>query len=137
MKSNTRSKERPGLARKLLAILSITAIISQVFVGLPGMVSIANAAVSDGFCNVGDATITSPISGSAHKGAAVSVGWTFNDIDCTTTDPAVFDIQSSHDGGGSWVTIATSALPSSTSVNFDSTAGQTPDDTDYQFRLNK
>ena len=61
----------------------------------------------------------------------MTVSWSFNGTDCNVTDPSVFDIESSHDAGASWVGIAVSALPSSTSVNFDSTAGQTTDDTDY------
>jgi hypothetical protein len=99
--------------------------------------AMVDAASDDGTCNVGDATITTPASATAVGGTAVTVSWTFDaGNDCNIDDPHVFDIETSHDGGASWVKVATSAEATSTSVTFNSTAGQTPDDSDYRFRLN-
>jgi hypothetical protein len=96
----------------------------------------AKAAADDGTCNSGDATITAPTSGALLKGT-ITVSWVFNGTgaDCATADPRTFSIEASRNGGIDWVNVATAATSTSTSVNFDSTAGSTPDDTDYEFRL--
>lgn len=118
--------------KKVLMFIGLSVFVFAGFLSVPNQ---AESAVSDGFCNAGDATITVPATGAAVSGT-VTVNWTFNGDDCNVTDPHVLDIEVSHDGGGSWAKVATSSLPTSITVNFDSTAGNTPDDTDYQFRLN-
>ena len=95
------------------------------------------ALLNDGFCNAADATITAPATGARVKGT-VTVSWTFagGGDDCTVEDPSVFDVQTSHDAGATWTTVATMSNPGDTSVTFNSNTASTPDDTDYRFRLN-
>ncbi|MFA5886599.1 MAG: hypothetical protein WC863_02335, partial [Patescibacteria group bacterium] len=125
--------KRKLIKRALLGGLLAVVAISGVFVY---SVSRTDAALADGICNALDATISNPAT-ATYKRGTVTVDWVFNGTDCTVADPAVFDVQTSHNGGSSWTTVATIANPGDTSVTFNSAGGSTPDDTDYQFRLNK